>query len=183
MTCKTKSECSSLASNSYCFQKFVYGIESRCLQLFYDSWLQLERILKSSVFDSRYPFFKKWASPGLFFVYFRSFQSNIITIFTTDQCEKMSCPSSIWRQDSNPQPSEREPPPITRAPALFPLSLTFALSFDTTKELLRSGWHGGSVSTSHVWGCKFNSNPLLLLFNRLIGRTATLMAKMFLYHL
>ena len=130
MTCKTKSECSSLASNSYCFQKFVYGIESRCLQLFYDSWLQLERILKSSVFDYRYPFFKKWASPGLFFVYFRSFQSNIITIFTTDQCEKMSCPSSIWRRDSNQQPSEREPPPITTRPWLLPCYFTPKLVYD-----------------------------------------------------
>ena len=34
-------------------------------------------------------FFKKWANPGLFFVYLRSFQANI-TIFTTNICEKMS---------------------------------------------------------------------------------------------
>ena len=34
-------------------------------------------------------FFKKWANLGLFFVYFRSFQTNI-TIFTTNICEKMS---------------------------------------------------------------------------------------------
>ena len=33
--------------------------------------------------------FFKWASPGLFFVYFRSFQTNF-TIFTTNTCEKMS---------------------------------------------------------------------------------------------
>ena len=46
-------------------------------------------------------FLKKWANPGHFFIYFRSFQTNI-TIFTTNQCEKMSCPSSIWRQDLNP---------------------------------------------------------------------------------
>ena len=26
------------------------------------------------------------------------------------------CPSSIWCQDSNPRPSEREPPPITTRP-------------------------------------------------------------------
>ena len=31
----------------------------------------------------------KMANPGLFFVYFRSFQTNI-TIFTTNTCEKMS---------------------------------------------------------------------------------------------
>ena len=62
-----------------------------------------------SVFIDGYPLFalfaiflKKWANPGLFLVYFPSFQTNIDTIFTTNQCEK--CPSSIWHRDSNPQP-------------------------------------------------------------------------------
>ena len=32
-------------------------------------------------------FFKNWTNPGLFFVYFRSFQTNN-TIFTTNECEK-----------------------------------------------------------------------------------------------
>ena len=32
--------------------------------------------------------FFKWANPGLFFLYFQSFQTNN-TIFTTNQCEKM----------------------------------------------------------------------------------------------
>ena len=35
-------------------------------------------------------FFKKWANPGLFIIYFRSFQTYIITIFTTNICENMS---------------------------------------------------------------------------------------------
>ena len=35
-------------------------------------------------------FFKKGASPGLFLVYFWSYQTNIITIFTTNVCEKIS---------------------------------------------------------------------------------------------
>ena len=66
--------------------------------------------------------YKKWANPGLFFIYFRSveifisltffvpstsmkglFQINN-TIFTTNKCEK--CPSSIWHWDSNPRPIE-----------------------------------------------------------------------------
>ena len=39
-------------------------------------------------------FLKMGANPGLFFVYFQSFQTNN-TIFSTNQCEKMSkCPSS-----------------------------------------------------------------------------------------
>ena len=29
--------------------------------------------------------FFKWANPGHFFVYFRSFQANIVTIFTTNK--------------------------------------------------------------------------------------------------
>ena len=39
---------------------------------------------------STFLFLKKWANPGLFFVYFWSFQTNTITIFTTNTCEKMS---------------------------------------------------------------------------------------------
>ena len=65
-------------------------------------------------------FFKKCANPGLFFNYFWSFQTNIVTIFTTNQCEKMSCPSIILCQDLNPQPSVHEPPPITTIPGLLP---------------------------------------------------------------
>ena len=44
--------------------------------------------------------FLKWDNPGLFFVCFRSFQTNIITIFTANICEKMS----IQHTDSNPRP-------------------------------------------------------------------------------
>ena len=60
--------------------------------------------------------------PGLFFVYFWSFQANIITISTTNQCEKMSCPSSIWCQDSNSWPLKHEFSPITTRPGLPTLS-------------------------------------------------------------
>ena len=70
-------------------------------------------------------FFKKMGQPGPLFVYFGSFQTNIITIFTTDQCEKMSCPSSIRRRDLNPQPLDHEPPPITTRPGLLPLKISF----------------------------------------------------------
>ena len=74
--------------------------------------------------------------PGLFFVYFRSFQTNIITIFTTNKCEK--CPSRIWCQDLNPQPSECEPLPITTRPGLPPLffCLSVSLCFLTTLYLV-----------------------------------------------
>ena len=80
-------------------------------------------MLKSSLLQQ---FLKKWAIPGLFFVYFRLFQTNN-TIFTTNECEKMSCPSSIRRQDSNPRPLERESPPITTRPGLPPMLQQFVI--------------------------------------------------------
>ena len=69
--------------------------------------------------------FKNVAKPGLFFVYFRLFKSNIVTNFTTNHCEKMSCQSSIWQRDSNPRHSEHEPPPITTRPGLPPAHSLF----------------------------------------------------------
>ena len=71
-------------------------------------------------------FLKNWANPGLFFVYFWSFQTNN-TIFTTNQCEK--CPSSIRRWDSNPRPLERESTPITTRPGLPPLMIIICFVF------------------------------------------------------
>ena len=53
-----------------------------------------------------------------FFIYFSSFQTNLITIFTTNKCEK--CPSSIRCWDSNPRPLEHESPPMTTRPGLPP---------------------------------------------------------------
>ena len=70
-----------------------------------------------NVWRPLYCFFKKWANPGLFFIYFRSFQTNNTT-FTTNQCEK--CPSSIWSWDLNPQPFIHESSPITTRPGLPP---------------------------------------------------------------
>ena len=43
-------------------------------------------------------FLKKWAKPILFFVYFRSFQTNITTL---QQIYVKKCPSSIRSRDSN----------------------------------------------------------------------------------
>ena len=57
-------------------------------------------------------------TPASFIVYFRSFQTNIITIFTTNYMKK--CPFSIWRRDSNPRPLEHESQPITTRPGLPP---------------------------------------------------------------
>ena len=63
-------------------------------------------------------FVKKWANHGLFFVYFRSFQTNF-TIFTMNKCEEYT--SSIRRRESNPRHLERESLPITTRPGLPPI--------------------------------------------------------------
>ena len=64
-------------------------------------------------------FFKKWGNPGLFLVYFGHFQTKIITIFTTNWWEKMSCPSGIRRRDSNSQRLQHESSPRTTRPGLY----------------------------------------------------------------
>ena len=62
-------------------------------------------------------FFKKWANPGLFFVYFRNFQTNIKN-FKTKICQKMSIQYTV--PGFEPRPSERESLPITTRPGLPP---------------------------------------------------------------
>ena len=46
-------------------------------------------------------FFLKMGYPGLFFIYFRSFQRNNTIL---QQIKVKKCLSSIWHHDSNPQP-------------------------------------------------------------------------------
>ena len=65
-------------------------------------------------------FFIKMGQPRPLFRLFRSFQTNIITIFTTKICEKSKCPSSIRCWDSKPRPLERESLPITTKAGLPP---------------------------------------------------------------
>ena len=91
-------------------------------------------------------FFKKGPIPASF-IYFRSFQANS-TIFTTNQCENMSCPSSIRCRDSNPRPLERESPPITTRPGLPPISIFYILVFCHFEK---------QASTTFLWNQQ-NSN-------------------------
>ena len=65
-----------------------------------------------------YPLFFKNGPTLASFCFFRSFQTNIITIFTANMCEK--CPSNIQCWDSNPRPLEHESLPITTRPGLPP---------------------------------------------------------------
>ena len=92
-------------------------------------------------------FFKKWANPGLFFIYFWSFQTNINTIFTI-QCEKMSCPSSIRCRDSNPHPPDHESSPITTRPGLPPLVRQYY-----------SSWYSPTTNNTKLRKAEFKSGP------------------------
>ena len=83
--------------------------------------------------------FLKMGQPQPFFVYFWSFQSNN-TILTTNQFEKMSCPSSIRCQDSNPQHLEHQSSPITTRPGLLPNLAYLVLMFEHHQIPFRDGW-------------------------------------------
>ena len=73
-------------------------------------------------------FFQKMGLPRLlFFVYFRSFQTNI-TIFTTNPCEIYS--SSICHRDLNPRHLKHESSPIITKPGF----LNFLLSKVPTSD-------------------------------------------------
>ena len=69
-------------------------------------------------FETKLPkiFFNE-PTPASFSFIFGLFKQTI-QLFTTNQCEK--CPTSIWRQDSNPRPLEHESSPITTRPGLLP---------------------------------------------------------------
>ena len=83
-------------------------------------------------------FLKKWANPGLFFVYFRFFQTNIVTVFTTNKCEK--CPSSIRCRDSNSQPSDYKSSPLTTRPGLPPYESTLAVKYEDWAVVVVVKW-------------------------------------------
>ena len=59
---------------------------------------------------------KNGPTPASFIVYFQSFRTSIITVFTTNICD--NCPSTISCQNSNPRPLERESLPINTSPGL-----------------------------------------------------------------
>ena len=84
----------------------------------------------------------KWANPSLFYCLFQSFQTNIITIFSTNMCEK--CPLSIRCRDSNPQPWAHESPSIPIRRGLPPLVVVL---FDCNGRRRR---HSKTSSTGHT---------------------------------
>ena len=62
-------------------------------------------------------FFKKWANPRIFFIYFRLFKHTFQILQQIGMWQ--NCPSSIWWWDSNSPPLENESPPITTTPGLL----------------------------------------------------------------
>ena len=83
-----------------------------------------------------FSFFKKGPTLASFMVYFRSFQTNIITEITTNICEKY--PSSLQCRDSNPRPSEHESPPITTRPGHLFICLCSAFSNNFTAKNVKN---------------------------------------------
>ena len=72
------------------------------------------------------------------------------TIQFLQQINVKKCPSSIWRQDSNPRPSKRESPLITTRPGLPPWTLLFWHFINTTVYNL--GWYEhSSPRISYTW--------------------------------
>ena len=63
-----------------------------------------------------YCFFKKWANPGVFFIYFSLFRH---TLQFLQQINVKKCPSSIHCQDSNSPPLEHESSPIDQGSRPF----------------------------------------------------------------
>ena len=71
---------------------------------------------------------KKYCHQGdqIIFLYLAIYRNEKLPncILNSPQWEKMLCPSSIWRRDSNPWPLEHESSPITTRPRLLPESYT-----------------------------------------------------------
>ena len=63
-------------------------------------------------------FYKKWANPGLFFLYLLVFFKQ--TLLFLQQINVKKCPSSKWHRDLNPRPLEHESSPMTTRPELPP---------------------------------------------------------------
>ena len=95
-----------------------------CQWLLGDSQIECSMWAQHSFFTGTIPswfqpfwnVFTNGPSPASVFFYFRSFQANNVVL------TKMSCPSSISCQDSNPWPLEHQSSPITTRPGLPPYS-------------------------------------------------------------
>ena len=103
--------------------------------------------------------------PHPLFRLFLSFQTNI-TILTTN----MLWPSSIWRQDLNPQPSVHESPPVTTWPGLPPKHCVWS------KQKIKKGCDFSSLFyLGNLWsGGNSSCTGLRSMTPAVGGRTCTL---------
>ena len=85
-----------------------------------------------------FSFFKKIGPTPAFFRLFSVFSNKLHYNFYNRSMWKMSCPSWIQRWDSNPQPSEREPPPISTRPVWLELrGYDFSLFLRQATDILQ----------------------------------------------
>ena len=109
-------------------------------------------------------FFFKWANPGLFFVYFRSFSNKHYYNFYNRLMWKMSCPSSIRHRDSNPWSLDHEPPPITTRPGLPPWSIyVIAESFKIVLTARSSKCTKGNVKLTLCFVVSEPASPSVII--------------------
>ena len=105
-------------------------------------------------FYNNVPAFKKiGANPASFSFIFGLFKKTI-QFFTTNQCKKMSCPSSKRYWNLNPWPSERESPPITTRPGLPPMPQPLKMLIQRNLTITFKEWWAprlGSVTKKIIW--------------------------------
>ena len=82
--------------------------------------------------------------PGLFFIYFQSFQTNNKYNFYNKSMWKMAFPSSILCQDLNPRPLKHESSSMTTRPGLLLNVITFYISKKWVTNLF---WDNSSIAT------------------------------------
>ena len=92
-------------------------------------------------------FLKKWANPGLFFI----FQANN-TIFSTNQCEKMSI--QYTAPGFEPQPLKHESSAITTSTGFPPINVRFLPSCLHRLAAFIPNYVGGQIDSDSLY------NPL-----------------------
>ena len=123
-----------------------------------------------SVLSDVYANVIKMGQPRPLIIYFRSFETNIITILQQIYVKK--CPSNIWCWDSNPRPLEHESPPITTRPGLLHIyaivnSLPLGLSLPLTRHNLHF-WIAASEAATNFETCQshFKMSPWSYAFHK-----------------
>ena len=97
--------------------------------------LLFPRVQCPQKFNSIMIIFKKWANPGLFFVYFCLFNK---TLQFLQKINVKKCPSSFRRRDLNSQPSDYKSPPLTTYQGSSPFN--YDVSSQATNGKRNSGY-------------------------------------------